>query len=143
MLYMDLSGMAQVQYHVFNANLFWMPAENLSVLSAFRYTHEAQDTFATYLALEPEPTCLLPDSLWSSCPEFGERTSDYDRFAERWRCATPVLMTGLLCRQGEWKKNQATSLKFRGKREDLLVDKDRIFWVRNSPLAPTGIQAPV
>ena len=32
--YMDLAGMAQVQYHVFNGNLFWMPLPNLSVLTA-------------------------------------------------------------------------------------------------------------
>jgi hypothetical protein len=82
--YMDLSGMAQVQYHVFNGNLFWMPLPSLSVLTAFRYTHENQDTNSTFLALEPEPNVPPPGfSFGAPFPVSGERMSNYDRFGER------------------------------------------------------------
>ena len=34
--FIDLAGMAQIKENLFNANLFWMPFENLSVFSGFR-----------------------------------------------------------------------------------------------------------
>jgi hypothetical protein len=48
--YIDLAGTAQLIEHVFNANLFWMPFENLAILSGFRYTHENNDSDSTFLA---------------------------------------------------------------------------------------------
>ena len=125
--YLDLSGMAQIQYHVFNANLFWMPAENLSVLSAFRYTHEAQDTFATYLALEPEPNVPPPGFHFGApVPEFGERTSDYDRFAERLEVRYTGINDWAFYAAGEWEEESGHVFEIQGA-EDLLVDKDTNF----------------
>ena len=89
--FIDLAGMAQLDYHVVNANLFWTPLENLSIISGFRYTHEDQDASANFLALEPVANTapFTPTNprggfhFGPPTPVFGERTSDYDRFAER------------------------------------------------------------
>jgi hypothetical protein len=88
--YLNLAGTAQVDEHVINANLFWLPAKQLSVLAAFRYTHEDRDSFSSFLAVEPffnlppfTPTNpeggyhFLPPT-----PAFGARSSDSDRFAQ-------------------------------------------------------------
>ena len=53
--FIDLAGTAQIKENVFNANLFWMPLENLAILSGFRYTHENNDSDSTFLAEEPVP----------------------------------------------------------------------------------------
>ena len=47
--FLDLAGMSDVSDHLFNANLFWMPAKDLTLLSGFRYTHENQDSSATHI----------------------------------------------------------------------------------------------
>ena len=42
--FIDLAGTARIRENLFNANLFWMPFENLAILSGFRYTHENNDS---------------------------------------------------------------------------------------------------
>ena len=42
--YVNLAGTAQMDKHVVNANLFWLPAKEFTVLTAFRYTHEDRDS---------------------------------------------------------------------------------------------------
>ncbi len=46
---LNLSGVSQVDEHVANLNLMWLPAKNLTVLAAFRYTHEDKDSASTFL----------------------------------------------------------------------------------------------
>jgi hypothetical protein len=46
---LNLSGASQVDEQVANLNLMWMPAKKLTVLAAFRYTHEDKDSAATFL----------------------------------------------------------------------------------------------
>jgi hypothetical protein len=46
---LNLSGVSQVDEHVINVNLLWMPAKQLTVLTAFRYTHEDKDSLSTFL----------------------------------------------------------------------------------------------
>ena len=53
--FIDLAGIAQIKENLFNANLFWMPLESLTILTGFRYTHENLDTDSTFLAEEPVP----------------------------------------------------------------------------------------
>ena len=88
--YLNLAGTAQVDEHVINANLFWLPAKQLSVVTAFRYTHEDQDSFSSFLAVEPffnlPPfTPANPEGGFHylpPTPASGARSSDYDRFAQ-------------------------------------------------------------
>jgi hypothetical protein len=46
---LNLSGIAQVDEHVANANLMWLPAKKLTVLAAFRYTREDKDSSSNFL----------------------------------------------------------------------------------------------
>jgi hypothetical protein len=46
---LNLSGISQVDEHVINLNVLWMPAKNLTFLTAFRYTHEDKDSASTFL----------------------------------------------------------------------------------------------
>jgi hypothetical protein len=46
---LNLSGVSQVDEHVFNLNLMWLPVKKLTVLTAFRYTHENKDSASSFL----------------------------------------------------------------------------------------------
>jgi hypothetical protein len=132
--FIDLAGMAQVDYHVVNANLFWMPLPNLSVISGFRYTHEDQDTSATYLALEPVSntppfTPINPSGgfhFGPATPASGERQSDYDRFAQRLDLRYTGIKDLLLYAEGEWEEECGHVFEFQSDEGDLL-DKDTHF----------------
>ena len=88
--YLDLAGTARVDEHVVNANLFWLPVKEFTVLTAFRYTHEDRDSSASFLAFDPQfnipPfTALNPVSGFhygTGLLTFGTRSAYYDRFAE-------------------------------------------------------------
>jgi len=125
--YMDLSGIARVQYHVFNGNLFWMPLPNLSVLTAFRYTHESQDTNSTFLAPEPVPNVPPPGfSFDTPVPVSGERMSDYDRFAERLEVRYSGINNWVFFAAAELEEEYGHVFE-RQEDEDALVDKDTRF----------------
>src|SRR6266511_4564939 len=86
--FLDLAGTAQVKEHVVNANLFWMPLENLAILTGFRYTHENLDTDSTFIAEEPvrntppfSPTNPAGGFHYGLAePAEGGRNADYNRF---------------------------------------------------------------
>ena len=46
---LNLSGISEVNEHVVNLNLMWMPAKKLTVLAAFRYTREDKDSASSFL----------------------------------------------------------------------------------------------
>jgi hypothetical protein len=46
---LNLSGISEVNEHVVNLNLMWMPAKKLTVLTAFRYTREDKDSASSFL----------------------------------------------------------------------------------------------
>lgn len=132
--FIDLSGMAEVKYHVVNANLFWMPFASLSVISGFRYTHESQNTSATYLAEEPVPN-VPPFSpinpaggfhYGPGTPASGERQSDYDRFGQRLDLRYTGLKNWLFYAEAEWEEECGHVFEVQNN-EDLLIDKDTHF----------------
>src|SRR6266700_1708824 len=133
--FVDLAGMAEIKYHVFDANVFWMPMKDLNVISAFRYTHEAQDTNANFLALEPVAntppfTPANPSGGFHFGPPFpvaGERMSDYDRFAERLELRYTGIRDWLLYAEGEWEEEFGHVLEVQPNEEDEPLDKDTHF----------------
>jgi hypothetical protein len=110
--FIDLAGTAQVREHVANANLFWMPQENLAVLLGFRYTHQSLDTDSTFLAEEPVPNTppFSPTNpehgfhYGPGIPTSGAETADYDRFAERLELRYTGIENWLFYFQGEWEE---------------------------------------
>ena len=125
--YMDLSGIAQVQYHVFNGNLYWMVAPNFTALTAFRYTHENQDTSSSFLQLDPVANMPPPGYHFGTpFPVSGERTADYDRFAERFELRYTGLNNWVFFAAGEWEEECGHVFEVQEDEEEPL-DKDTNF----------------
>jgi hypothetical protein len=130
--FLDLAGTAQVKEHVVNANLFWMPLENLAALVGFRYTHENLDTNSTFLAEEPVPNTppFSPTNPGGGFhygppePGFGERLADYDRFAQRLELRYTGIANWLFYFEGEWEEEWGHVNENQNIDEDVPLDKD-------------------
>jgi hypothetical protein len=111
--FIDLAGTAQVKENLVNANLFWMPLENLVILTGFRYTHENLDTDSTFLAEEPVPNTppFTPTNpahgfhYGPGIPTSGAETADYDRFAERLELRYTGIANWVFYFEGEWEED--------------------------------------
>jgi hypothetical protein len=130
--FLDLAGTAQVNEHVVNANLFWMPLESLAVLTGFRYTHENLDTDSSFLAEEPVPN-TPPFSPINPAhgfhygppePGFGERLADYDRFAQRLELRYTGIANWLFYAEGEWEEEYGHINENQNIDEDVPLDKN-------------------
>ena len=133
--FLNLAGMAQVDYHVVNANLFWMPLKDLSIISGFRYTHEDQDNNDMFLAEEPTANTapFTPTNpkggfhFGPAQPVVGERTADYNRFGERLDLRYTGIKDWLFYAEGEWEEECGHVFENQqnvGQDEVVLVDKD-------------------
>ena len=130
--FIDLAGTARIKENVFNANLFWMPFDNLAVLTGFRYTHENNDSDSTFLEEEPLPntppfTPLNPAGGFHYGPPVpveGARNSDYNRFAERLEMRYTGVKNWLFYFQGEWEEELGNVDEFQSFDEEIPLDKD-------------------
>jgi hypothetical protein len=130
--FIDLAGTAQIKEHVFNANWFWMPTENLAILSGFRYTHENNDSDSTFLAEETVPNTppfspLNPEGGFHFGPPIpveGARNSDYNRFAERLEMRYTGIKDWLFYFQGEWEEEWGQIDEFQSFDEEIPLDKN-------------------
>ena len=98
--FLNLSGTSQVDNHVFNANLLWMPIKELSIITAFRYTHEEEDSDATHLTTNTTttpPTIQLPPT-----PEAATTWQDFNNFSERLEARYTGIKNWLFYAEGEW-----------------------------------------
>jgi len=110
--FIDLAGTAQIKENLFNANLFWMPLENLAILTGFRYTHQNNDSDSTFIAEEPvrntppfSPTNPAGGFHYGLAePDEGARNSDYNRFAERLELRYTGIKNWLFYAEGEWEE---------------------------------------
>ena len=130
--FIDLAGTARIRENLFNANLFWMPFENLAILSGFRYTHENNDSDSTFLAEEPVAntppfTPLNPQGGFHyglTIPAEGARNSDYNRFAERLEMRYTGVKDWLFYFEGEWEEEFGNVDEFQNIDEEIPLDKD-------------------
>jgi hypothetical protein len=130
--FIDLAGTAQVKENLFNANLFWMPLENLAVLTGFRYTHENLDTDSTFLAEEPVPNVppFTPTNpaggFHYGPPELGTgaRSADYDRFAQRLELRYTGIKNWLFYAEGQWEEEYGHVNENQNIDEDVPLDKN-------------------
>src|ERR1041385_2020544 len=130
--FIDLAGTARIKENVFNANLFWMPFDNLAVLTGFRYTHENNDSDSTFLEEEPLPntppfTPLNPAGGFHYGPPVpveGARNSDYNRFAERLEMRYTGVKNWLFYFQGEWEEELGNVDEFQSFADEIPLDKD-------------------
>jgi hypothetical protein len=129
--FLDLAGTAQVREHVANANLFWMPVPSLAILTGFRYTHESLDNNSSFLAEEPVRNVppFTPTNPRNGFhygppePGFGERLSDYDRFAERLELRYTGIDNWLFYAEGEWEEEYGQINENQNIDEDVPLDK--------------------
>jgi len=111
--FIDLAGTAQIKENLVNANLFWMPFENLSILSGFRYTHQNNDSESTFIEEEPVPntppfTPTNPQGGFHfgvGLPANGARDSDYNMFAQRLELRYTGIKDWLFYAEGEWEED--------------------------------------
>lgn len=133
--FINLAGIAEVKEHVVNANLFWMPLPNLTLLTGFRYTHENRSSNSTFLAEEPVPntppfTPTNPERgfhFGPPEPASGERMSDYDRFGERLELRYTGIDNWLFYAQGEWEEESGHVNEFQTIDEQEPLDKNTHF----------------
>jgi hypothetical protein len=129
--FLDLAGIAQAKEHVANANLFWMPLPSLAILTGFRYTHESLDNNSSFLAEEPVPNTppFTPTNPAHGFhygppePGFGERLSDYDRFAERLELRYTGIDNWLFYAEAEWEEEYGQINENQNIDEDVPLDK--------------------
>ena len=130
--FIDLAGTAQVKENLFNANLFWMPLESLTVLTGFRYTHENLDTDSTFLAEEPVPNTppFTPTNPAGGFhygppePGFGARLADYDLFAQRLELRYTGIKDWVFYAEGEWEEEYGHVNENQNIDEDVPLDKN-------------------
>jgi hypothetical protein len=130
--FIDLAGIAQVKENLFNANLFWMPLESLTILTGFRYTHENLDTDSTFLAEEPVPntppfTSTNPAGGFHYGPPepgFGARLADYDLFAQRLEFRYTGINNWAFYAEGEWEEEYGHVNENQNIDEDVPLDKN-------------------
>jgi hypothetical protein len=130
--FIDLAGTARIKQNVFNANLFWMPFENLAILTGFRYTHENNDSDSTFLEEEPVSntppfTPLNPAGGFHYGPPIpveGARNSDYNRFAERLEMRYTGIKDWLFYFEGEWEEEFGNVDEFQSLDEEIPLDKN-------------------
>jgi len=130
--FIDLAGTAQIREHVFNANWFWMPLENLAIVSGFRYTHQNNDSDSTFLEEEPVPntppfTPLNPQGGFHYGPPVpveGARNSDYNLLAERLEMRYTGIKDWLFYFEGEWEEEWGHVDEFQSFDEEIPLDKN-------------------
>jgi hypothetical protein len=144
--FIDLAGMAQIKENLFNANLFWMPFENLSILSGFRYTHQNNDSESTFIAEEPVPNTppFTPNNPQGGFhygvgePANGARNSDYN-FAQRLEIRYTGIKDWLFWIQGEWEEDYGSVNEFQTIDEEVPLDKNTMRLAKYTRSAPHGI----
>jgi hypothetical protein len=110
--FLNLAGTSQVDEHVFNINLLWMPLKNLTVLTAFRYTHQGTESDSISLgtntaANTPPFTPTNPrGGFHLITPEMDSaNTSDsFDNLAERLELRYAGITNWLFYAEGEWEE---------------------------------------
>jgi hypothetical protein len=130
--FIDLAGTAQIKENLVNANLFWMPFDNLAILSGFRYTHQNNDSESTFIAEEPVPntspfTPTNPQGGFHygvGLPADGARNSDYNLFAQRLELRYTGIKDWLFYAEGEWEEDYGSVNEFQSIDEEVPLDKN-------------------
>ena len=128
--FINLAGTAEVDEHIFNANVYWVPAKDVTLVGGFRYTHENRDSSSVFLAVEP--TANVPPftdtnpmggfHLGTPEPAAGARSSDYDRLSENVELRLTGLADWLIYFRGEWEEEWGSVNEFHTD-EEVPLDK--------------------
>ncbi len=111
--FLNLAGASQAEDQVVNLNLLWIPLKNLTVLTAFRYTHEDQDSDSMFLdtttAANTAP--FTPNNprggfhrVFPPTPHFEDTSEDFNNCAERLELRYAGIKNWLFYAEGEWEE---------------------------------------
>jgi hypothetical protein len=117
--FVNLAGTSQVAEHIFNANVLWMPLKDLTILTAFRYTHDDRESDATFLATDAAPNVppFSPTNpqggfhLVTPEPVVANASTDYNRFGERLELRYTGIANWLFYFEGDWEEEFGNRLE--------------------------------
>src|SRR5215831_2161143 len=124
--FVNLAGTSEVAEHIFNANLLWMPLKDLTILTAFRYTHDDRDSDVTFLATDavPNEPPFTPTNLLggahaiTSEPVAANASTDYNRFGERLELRYTGIDNWLFYFEGDWEEEFGTRIEHQSAAEE-------------------------
>ncbi len=117
--FINLAGTSQVEEHIFNANVLWMPLKDLTILTAFRYTHDDKESDSTFLATDTTPNVPPfsptnpPGGAHVITPEpvAADAATDYNRFGERLELRYTGITNWLFYAEGDWEEEFGTRIE--------------------------------
>ena len=109
---LNLSGVSQVNEHVANLNLMWLPAKKLTVLAALRYTREDKDSSSSFLdsntATNTAPfTATNPSGGFHQIAPVlrsGDTADQFDNFAETFELRYTGIDNWVFYARGDWEE---------------------------------------
>jgi hypothetical protein len=109
---LNLSGVSQVNEHVANLNLMWLPAKKLTVLAAFRYTREDKDSASSFLdsntAANTAPfTATNPAGGFHQITPVlrsGDTADQFNNFAETFELRYTGIDNWVFYARGDWEE---------------------------------------
>ncbi len=124
--FINLAGTSQVAEHIFNANVLWMPLKDLTVLTAFRYTHDDRESDSTFLATDSTPNVppFTPSNPQGGAhpitpvPVAANASVDYNRFGQRLEMRYDGLANWLFYAAGEWEEEFDNRLEHQSEAEE-------------------------
>ena len=124
--FINLAGTSQVDEHIFNANVLWMPLKDLTILTAFRYTHDDRESNSTFLATDSTPNVppFTPSNPQGGAhpitpePVAASASTDYDRFGERLELRYTGIANWLFYTEGDWEEEFGNRLEHQEGGED-------------------------
>jgi len=125
--FINLAGISQVAEHIFNANVLWMPLKDLSVLTAFRYTHDDRESDSTFLATDafinlPPFTPNNPEGgahPTTPVPVAANASVDYNRFGQRLELRYTGIDNWLFYFEGDWEEEFGTRIEHQSAAEEV------------------------
>src|SRR6266571_7369355 len=117
--FINLAGTSQVNEHIFNANVLWMPLKDLTILTAFRYTHDDRESDSTFLATDSTPNVppFTPSNPQGGAhpitpePVAASASTDYNRFGERLELRYTGIANWLFYAEGDWEEEFGNRLE--------------------------------
>jgi hypothetical protein len=124
--FVNLAGTSQVAEHIFNANVLWMPLKDLTILTAFRYTHDDRESNSTFLATDAVPNVppFTPSNPEGGAhpitpvPVAANASVDYNRFGQRLEVRYDGLANWLFYAAGEWEEEFGNRLEHQSEAEE-------------------------
>ncbi|HEU5314334.1 MAG TPA: hypothetical protein VFU08_10955 [Candidatus Udaeobacter sp.] len=124
--FINLAGTSQVVEHIFNANVLWMPLKDLTILTAFRYTHDDRESDSIFLATDAVPNVppFTPSNPQGGAhpitpvPVAANASVDYNRFGQRLEVRYDGLANWLFYAAGEWEEEFGNRLEHQSEAEE-------------------------